>query len=328
MSSDGCFRPDASLNLVCRRPLRGGGTEFHKRLPMLSTRRRPIAATVALVPTWLAVAVVYVGTMIWSIRMSFTDSTLFPSSNYVGFAQYAKLFTTPKWLAALRNEVVFGTLYVLGCLVFGFLLAAALDRRVRFESVFRTVFLYPYAMSFVVTGLIWQWMLNPTLGIQANVRALGWDGFLFNWIVDRNMAIYTIVIAGVWQGAGLVMVIVLAGMRGISAEQWKAALIDGIPVWRIYVSIILPQLRASLAAAGMILAMGVIKTYDLVVAMTGGGPGSATEVPAKFIMDSLFERQNLGLAAAGATVLVLTVLVIVVPIRYALYVRGTRRSAA
>ncbi|MBS1166786.1 MAG: sugar transporter permease [Proteobacteria bacterium] len=295
---------------------------------MPSTRRRPIAATAALAPTWVVVAVVYVGTMIWSISMSFTDSTLFPSSNYVGFAQYAKLFTTPKWLAALRNEVVFGTLYVSGCLVLGFLLAAALDRRVRFESVFRTIFLYPYAMSFVVTGLIWQWMLNPTLGIQANVRALGWDGFLFNWIVDRDMAIYTIVIAGIWQGAGLVMVMVLAGMRGISAEQWKAALIDGIPVWRIYASIVLPQLRASLTAAGMILAMGVIKTYDLVVAMTGGGPGNATEVPAKFIMDNLFQRQNLGLAAAGATVLVLTVIVVVVPIRYALHVRGARRSAA
>lgn len=295
---------------------------------MSSKRRRPVAATVALVPTWLAATVIYVGTMVWSIRMSFTDSTLFPSSNYVGFAQYAKLFATPKWLAALRNEVVFGTLYVGGCLVLGFLLAAALDRKVRFESVFRTIFLYPYAMSFVVTGLIWQWMLNPTLGIQANVRALGWDGFLFNWIVDREMAIYTVVIAGVWQGAGLVMVIVLAGMRGISAEQWKAAQIDGIPVWRIYASIILPQLRASLVAAGMLLAMGVIKTYDLVVAMTGGGPGNATEVPAKFIMDNLFQRQNLGLATAGATVLVLTVIIIVTPVRYALHVLSNRRSAA
>ncbi|MEK1931362.1 MAG: sugar ABC transporter permease [Pararhizobium sp.] len=295
---------------------------------MHPNRKRSLAATCALLPTWFAAIFIYIGTMVWSIRLSFTDSTLFPSSNYVGFAQYTKLFRTSKWLASLENVLIFGVLYVAGCLALGFLLAASLDRKVRFESVFRTIFLYPYAMSFVVTGLIWQWMLNPTLGVQASVRALGWEGFVFDWIVNRDMAIYAVVLAGVWQGAGLVMVIVLAGMRGIEAEQWKAAQIDGVPVWRIYVSIILPQLGPALAAAGMLLAMGVIKTYDLVVAMTDGGPGYSTEVPAKFIMDNLFQRQNLGLATAGATVLVLSVIIAVAPFRYALHMRAKRKGAA
>lgn len=290
--------------------------------------KRSFAVTTALLPTWIAVIVIYVGTMLWSIRLSFTDSTLFPSSNYVGLSQYAKLFATPKWLAALQNVAIFGVLYVLGCLVVGFLLAAALDRKIRFESVFRTIFLYPYAMSFVVTGLIWQWMMNPTLGIQASVRAFGWQGFSFDWVVNPKLAIYAVVIAGVWQGAGLVMVIALAGMRGIEAEQWRAAQIDGVPAWRIYLSIILPQLGPALAAAGMLLAMGVIKTYDLIVAMTNGGPGYATEVPAKFIMDSLFQRQNLGLATAGATVLVLTVIAVVAPFRYAVHMRTRRGEGA
>lgn len=293
---------------------------------MMRRPKRSYAATAALLPTWAAVIVVYIGTMLWSIRLSFTDSTLFPSSNYVGFAQYAKLFSTPKWLAALQNVTVFGLLYVAGCLVLGFLLAAVLDRKVRFESMFRTIFLYPYAMSFVVTGLVWQWLMNPTLGIQASFRAFGWQGFSFDWVVNPKMAIYAVVIAGIWQGAGLVMVIALAGMRGIETEQWRAAQVDGIPVWRIYLSIILPQLGPALAAAGMLLAMGVIKTYDLIVAMTDGGPGYATEVPAKFIMDSLFQRQNLGLATAGATVLVLTVIAIVAPIRYALHMRARRQG--
>jgi glucose/mannose transport system permease protein len=295
---------------------------------MIRKRKRSFDVTAALLPTWVAVVVVYIGTMLWSVRLSFTDSTLFPSSNYVGLAQYAKLFSTPKWLAALQNVVVFGLLYVMGCLALGFLLAAALDRKIRFESLFRTIFLYPYAMSFVVTGLIWQWMMNPTLGIQASVRALGWQGFTFDWVVNPKLAIYAVVIAGVWQGAGLVMVIVLAGMRGIETEQWRAAQIDGVPVWRIYLSIILPQLGPALAAAGMLLAMGVIKTYDLIVAMTNGGPGYSTEVPAKFIMDSLFQRQNLGLATAGATVLVLTVIAVVVPFRYARHMRARRAEGA
>ncbi|NLS17633.1 sugar ABC transporter permease [Rhizobium sp. P40RR-XXII] len=294
---------------------------------MQAKRRRSLAATFALLPTWIAAIFVYIGTMVWSVRLSFTDSTIFPSSNYVGFAQYARLFKNSRWLASLENVLIFGILYVAGCLALGFVLAAALDRKVRFESVFRTIFLYPYAMSFVVTGLIWQWMLNPTFGIQATVRAIGWQGFVFDWIVNRDMAIYTVVFAGVWQGAGLVMVIALSGMRGIGEEQWKAAQIDGIPVWRIYLSIILPQLGPALAASGMLLSMGVIKTYDLIVAQTGGGPGYATDVPAKFIMDNLFERQNLGLASAGATVLVLSVVMAVAPFRYVLAMRARRRGA-
>lgn len=293
---------------------------------MIRKHKFSLAALGALIPTWAVAVLVFIGTMIWSIRLSFTNSTLFPTSNYVGLAQYFKLFSTNKWLASLQNLAIFGCLYVLGCLVLGFLMAAALDRKVRFESVFRTIFLYPYAMSFVVTGLIWQWLMNPTLGIQANLRSLGWDSFTFDWLVHRETALYAVLVAGIWQGAGLVMVIVLAGMRGISSEQWRAARIEGIPVWRIYVSIVLPQLGPALAAAGMLLAMGVIKTYDLIVAMTNGGPGSATEVPAKFIMDNLFQRQNLGLATAGATVLVLTVILIVVPFRYVLHMRAKRRA--
>jgi glucose/mannose transport system permease protein len=272
------------------------------------------------------VIVVYLGTMVWSVTLSFTNSRLFPSSTFVGFEQYSKLLNTAKWLVSFQNLIIFGVLYVAGCLVIGFLLAAALDRKVRFESAFRTVFLYPYAMSFVVTGLIWQWMMNPTLGIQASVRSLGWQGFSFDWIIDRDMAIYAVVIAALWQGAGLVMILVLAGMRGIDGEQWRAARIDGIPVWRVYVSIILPQLTPAFAAAGTLLSMGVIKTYDIVVALTNGGPGSATEVPAKFIMDNLFQRQNLGLATAAATLLLLTVLIIVTPFRYAQHIRARRQA--
>ncbi|ARO15942.1 multiple sugar transport system permease protein (plasmid) [Ketogulonicigenium robustum] len=286
------------------------------------------AAQLALSPTWLTVVLVYLGTMAWTVTLSFTNSRLLPNWDFVGLAQYARLFGTAKWTLALQNLVVFGVLYVAGCLVLGFLLAAALDRRVRFESAFRTLFLYPYAMSFVVTGLIWQWLMNPTLGLQPTVQDWGWAGFRFDWVTSRTMALYAVVLAGIWQGAGLVMVLALAGMRGIDAEQWRAARIDGIPVWRVYLSIILPQLGPALAAAATLLSMGVIKTYDLVIALTKGGPGSATEVPAKFIMDNMFQRQNLGLATAAAVVLLLSVIAIVVPFRYAAYIMAKRRAGA
>jgi glucose/mannose transport system permease protein len=288
--------------------------------------RKPLATLVALSPSWMVILLVYLGTMAWTVALSFTDSRLFPSWRFVGLTQYERLFSAPKWAGALQNLVIFGLLYVLGCMVTGFLLAAALDRRVRFESVFRTLFFYPYAMSFVVTGLIWQWLMNPVLGIQPTVQALGWAGFRFDWVTNRDMALYAVVLAGIWQGSGLVMVLALAGMRGIDAEQWRAARIDGIPVWRIYVSIILPQLGPAMAAAATLLSMAVIKTYDLVIALTKGGPGSATEVPAKFIIDNLFQRQNLGLATAAAVVLLLSVVILVFPFRYARHILAQRKA--
>ncbi|WP_421851308.1 carbohydrate ABC transporter permease [Marinomonas sp.] len=281
-----------------------------------------VSAFLSLTPTWIVVLVIYLGTLVWSVNLSFTNSRFMPSDKYIGFYQYEKLFHTARWLVSIENLIVFGVLYIGGCLCLGFILAASLDRKVRFENTFRTIFLYPYAMSFVVTGVVWQWILNPTLGVQSVVRSWGWETFEFNWIVDPNMAIYTVVFAAVWQGAGLVMVILLASMKGINEDQWKAARIEGIPVYRMYLSIILPQLTPAISAASMILGMAVIKTYDLVVALTSGGPGYATEVPAKFIMDNLFERQNIGLAAAGATVLLVSVLAVIVPIKYAFYLKA------
>ncbi|MET3600706.1 carbohydrate ABC transporter permease [Martelella mangrovi] len=293
---------------------------------MRNKKKRPFAAAVALFPTWAAVLVLYCGTMAWTVYLSFTNSTLFPSTQMVGWKQYETLFSTARWIVSLQNLVIFGVLFVGGCLAIGFVLAAALDRKVRYESVFRTIFLYPYAMSFIVTGLIWQWLMNPTLGVQKTVRAMGWESFRFDWIVDRDMAIYAVVVAGIWQASGLVMVLMLAGMRTIDDGQWRAARVDGIPVWRTYVSIVLPQLGPSVASAATLLSMGVVKTYDLVVALTNGGPGGASEVPAKFIMDNLFQRHNLGLAAAGSTVLLITVVLVAVPLSYARHMQAKKMA--
>jgi glucose/mannose transport system permease protein len=297
--------------------------------PVKSRRinKTQLPAALALLPTALIVLVVYIGCMLWTVRLSFTSSTLLPKLDWVGFAQYSRLFMNDRFLVSAENILIFGVLFISGCLIIGFLLAVFIDQNVRAEGVFRTIFLYPYAMSFVVTGVAWQWFLNPGLGLQKLVRDMGFESFTFDWLVNQQMAIYTIVIAGLWHGAGLTMAILLAGLRGVDSELWKAARIDGIPTWRVYLSIVLPLLRPMVVTATVLLATGVVKLYDLVVAMTLGGPGIATEVPAKFVMDHLFERNNIALGTAAATVMLITVVAILAPWVYVKYVRPQGRPA-
>ncbi len=228
----------------------------------------------------------------------------------------------------MHNVVIFGVLFVGGALVLGFLLAVVLDQRVRFENTLRTIFLYPYAMSFIVTGLIWQWLMNPGLGIQKAVRDWGFESFSFAWAVDRDMALYALVLAGLWQASGLVMALMLAGLRGVDEDIWKASRVDGIPAWRVYLFIVVPMLRPLIVTAVVLLSISVVKAFDLVVALTNGGPGIASDMPAKFVMDNLFTRQNIGLATAAATVMLITVAAVLVPWIYTEYFRKVRAGAA
>ena len=274
-------------------------------------------AWAALLPMALTVLVGYLGTVLWTLRMSVSSSRTFPADDYVGLAQYTRLFGNERWLLSLQNLAVYGLLFIAACMLIGFLLAVFIDQKVRGEGLLRTVFLYPYAVSFVATGLVWQWLLNPGSGLQQAVQQWGFPDFSFDWIIDPDRVIYTVVIASVWQASGLVMALMLAGLRGIDPQLWQATRIDGIPAWRVYCSIVLPMLAPTLATVFVLLFTGVVKVFDAVVAMTQGGPGTASDVPAKFIMDHLFARANLALASAGAIVLLLTVLALVAPLLYA-----------
>ncbi|MES2126622.1 MAG: sugar ABC transporter permease [Pseudomonadota bacterium] len=289
---------------------------------MYARRLRKLTPFAALLPMALTVIVGYLGTALWTLRVSLTSSRTFASDTFVGLAQYERLFENERWVLSLHNLALYGLLFVLACIVIGFLLAVFIDQNVSGEGVLRTIFLYPYAMSFVATGLVWQWMLTPGNGIEQAVRQLGFPNFVFDWIIDQDMAIYTVVIATVWQASGLVMALMLAGLRGIDPEIWKAARLDGIPAWRVYASIVLPMLGPTVATVFLLLSTAVIKLYDAVVAMTQGGPGIASEVPAKFIMDHLFLRSNIGLASAGAIVLLAPVLALLAPYVYARSRRG------
>lgn len=295
---------------------------------MLARRLSRLSPHAALLPMALTALGAYIGGALWTLRTSFTASRTFPSENFIGMAQYVRLFDNERWLLSLNNLAVYGALFIAACLVIGFLLAVFVDQNVKGEGVFRTVFLYPYAMSFIATGLVWQWLLAPGSGIEGAVRHIGFPGFSFDWIVRQDLAIYTIVIATVWQASGLVMALMLAGLRGIDAELWNAARVDGIPAWRVYLQIVLPMLWPTVATVTLLLTTAVVKLFDAVVAMTQGGPGIATEVPAKFIMDHLFLRSNIGLASAGAVTLLVPVLAVLAPYAYARSRRAAKEARA
>ena len=271
------------------------------------------SAKIAAIPMIVTALFVFVGGTAWTIVYSFTKSGLLPRLKWVGLQQYERLWDTKKWLVSIENLFIYGLCMLILMFVIGFILAALIDQKVRFESVFRTVILYPYALSFVVTGLIWQWILNPSFGVQGIVRDLGWASFTFDPLYNPEIAIFGVLIAGLWQGSGLVMVLMLAGLRGIDEDVWKATRVDGIPTWKTYVVVIIPMMRPVFITTLVIVTTGIVKVFDLIVAQTGGGPGIATEVPAKYVYDLMFQAQNLGQGFAASTMMLLTVMLVVVP---------------
>lgn len=274
---------------------------------------RNLNAKVAALPMIATVLVVFIGCTLWTVVYSFTSSKSLPMLNFVGFDQYTRLFSATRWHVSVRNLAIYGVLCMGFSLVTGFVLAALMDQKIRFENTFRTIFLYPYALSFIVTGLVWQWIFNPQLGLEKVIRDIGFDSFQMAILSSRTYVIYAIVIAGLWQMTGLVMVLMLAGLRNVDDEIWKAARVDGIPKWKTYLFIILPMMRPVLVTTVVLIATGIVKLYDLVVAMTNGGPGIASEVPAKYVYDFMFGWANLGQGLAASTVMLATVLIILVP---------------
>lgn len=277
---------------------------------------RNLNAKIASLPMILTALVIFLGGTIWTIVYSFTNSKLLPRPVFVGFDQYERLWSSTRWIVSIQNLAIYGVFSLIFSLVIGFVLAALMDRKIRFENAFRTIFLYPFALSFIVTGLVWQWILNPELGVQSVVRSLGWTSFTFDPLYNPDIVIYGILIAALWQGTGLVMCLMLAGLRGIDEDIWKASRVDGIPVWKTYLFIIIPMMRPVFITTLVIIASGIVKVYDLVVAQTSGGPGVASEVPAKYVYDYMFQAQNLGQGFAASTMMLLTIAIIIIPWAY------------
>ncbi len=267
-------------------------------------------------PSFLLSFLFIYGLMAWNFVLSLSASRLLPRYEFVGLDQYRALFESERWWLAIQNLAVFGSLFIVGAMALGLLLAILLDQRIRAEGLLRTIYLYPMALSFIVTGTVWKWLLNPGLGLEHLVQQLGFESFRFGWLVDPDRAIYCIVIAGIWQSAGFVMALFLAGLRGIDESIIKAAQVDGASLPLIYRRIIIPSLRPVFFSTLMVVGHLAIKSFDLVMALTNGGPGYATDLPATYMYTMAFSRGQIGLGAASATMMLATVAAIVVPYLY------------
>jgi glucose/mannose transport system permease protein len=249
----------------------------------------------------------------WTIWISLSNSTILPDYSIAGFHQYVELWSNERWRIAYTNLFLFSSLYVVGTTAIGLFLAILIDQRIRAEALWRTIYLYPLAVSFIVTGTVWRWLLSPSTGIESLVHQLGWTSFKFDWLVNREMAIYTVVITGIWQASGFVMALFLAGLRSVDPDLIKAAQIDGASMPRIYRRIILPAIGPIFVAVLVVLLQSAIKIFDLVIALTGGGPGIATTVPSIYVYDLIFQRGQMAEGAAAAMMILFALSLVLVP---------------
>jgi glucose/mannose transport system permease protein len=299
--------------------------------PTRSLSRRSFArwqfkSWAVLLPTVLVLLLVVYGFIAWTVGISFTSSRFVANFDFVGLSQYAKLWRTDRWLVAVNNLWVFSFLFIGLSVVVGLLLAIFLDQKVRMENVIRSVYLYPMAISFIVTGVSWKWILNPSLGLEKFVRDIGFEHFTFDWLINPDKSIYTLVLAAFWQSSGFIMAIFLAGLRGVDGEMFKAARLEGASLARVYWEIVLPTLRPVVFSAMVILLYQALRSFDLVVALTNGGPGFSSDLPTTFMYQYTFGRGQLAQGAASAVMITMTVVAIIVPYLYS-EIRNERLNA-
>lgn len=292
-------------------------------MPMKKTLQMNIADRMAswlpklvVAPTFLLTLVFVYGFILWNAYLSFTKSRLLPNYTWDGLKPYKRLFGLDRWDVSYTNLIKFGLLFIIFCILLGLLLAIFLDQKIRLEGALRTVYLYPMALSFIVTGTVWKWILNPEFGVENIVQGLGFENFTFDWLVNPEMSIYTVVIAGVWQSTGFVMALFLAGLRGVDSQIIQAAEMEGASRPVIYWRIIIPALRPVFFSVIIILMHIAIKSFDLIIALTSGGPGYSSDVPATFMYTYSFSRGQIAVGSASATIMLMAIIAIIVPYLY------------
>ena len=287
---------------------------------MKRTRKERLLSLVLLAPSCLLLILFVYGFIAWSGYISMTNwRGLAPKLEFVGLKQYSDLFAQPRFQRDLINTGVFTLLFLAGNLFLGLLLAVLLDRRLRGESFFRSLFLFPMSVSFVVTGTIWVWVFNPEAGLNRLFDALGFDVSKWGWITDPRMALYCVCMAAIWQMAGFTMAQYLAGLRGIAQEQREAARIDGANEAQIFRYVLLPQLWPITVGAVVVLGHISLKIFDLIFVMTQGGPARATDMPAIYMFEVSFRGDFFARGAAIGIVMLILVALLIVP--YLVYAR-------
>jgi glucose/mannose transport system permease protein len=279
-----------------------------------------VVSILLIAPAVIAIAVFVYGFIGWTAYASLIKwDKLLPDFTLVGLSNYQKLFANQRFQIDLRNTVVFTVLFLISCLVIGFLLALLLDQRIRGEGIFRSIYLFPMSISFIVTGVVWRWLLNPgspelgSTGVNLLFDMLGLGFLKTGWYTDPKIGIMAVAIAATWQMSGYTMAMYLAGLRAIPDELREAARVDGASEWQIVRRIILPLLQPVTLSAVIVLGHISLKIYDLIVSMTGPGIGFATDVPAYFMWDTTFRGNHFSRGAAIAIVLLVMVAVLIVP---------------
>jgi len=272
-----------------------------------------LTARAVLLPTVILTLVFVYGFIIFTIYISLSASKMMPSLTWVGIDNYIRMFKLSHWMTALKNFGIFGVLYIGLSAAIGLFLAILLDLSKKAEAIFRPIYLYPMAISFIVTGTAWKWFLDPGIGLERIVRSWGFAAFRFDWIKNSEFAIYTVAIAAIWQVSGYIMIIFLAGLRAVPHELIESAVVDGAPIWKVYTKVVIPQLRTAFLSAFVILGHMAIKSYDLVIALTNGGPGRASELPSTFMYSYTFGRNQMGIGASSAVFMMVIFAMIIIP---------------
>lgn len=298
---------------------------------MRQARRERWISLAMILPSIILLAVFVYGFIGWTIRVSLSKwNGVMPDYTWVGLENFRQLFTSEGGVAAQRfgidmwNTLFFTLFFLLVCVGLGLLLAVVLDQKIKGEGLFRTIYLFPMSLSFVVTGVVWKWIFAPGTedrlrGVNALVSAIGLDGLRWGWYTDTtsigpfHVALIPIIIAAGWQMTGYTMAMYLAGLRGIPEEIREAARVDGASELQIYRRVILPMLAPITLSALIILGHISLKIFDLIYTMTGKGTGFVTDVPGIFMFETTFQGNHYSQGAAISIIMLLMVAVVIVP---------------
>jgi len=282
-------------------------------------------------PSLILLAVFVYGLIAWTTKLSVSDQhDALGSKGFVGLENYKNLFTNDiqdRFTHSLKNLLIFTVVFLVGTMVFGLLWAFLLERGVRAEGFFRTVYLFPMAVSFVASGVVWRWLMNPVTGdgaggINALFAAMHLDFLQNKWWTNPTWGMAAMAMPAIWQLSGYVMALFLAGFRGIPAELKEAAAVDGASTYRLYRNVIFPQLTPVALSALIIIGHMSMKMFDLIMSVSG--PQWLTEVPAVYVWQTLL-TSDYAKAAAISIVLLLLVAVVIVP--YLIYTNRAEKNS-
>jgi glucose/mannose transport system permease protein len=274
--------------------------------------------SVALVaPSIIAVGIFIYGFIAWTLRVSLSSwKGLLPDYSWAGLSNYIELFSDPRFLIDLRNTAIFTLVFVVGSLLLGFFTAILLDQNLPGENFFRNLFLFPLAISYIVTGVVWRWLMNPAEGTRISgfnqlFSYFGWDFLVNRWHTTPTWGIAAIALAAIWQMSGFTMALYLGGLRSIPDEVRESARVDGASEWQLYRYIIIPLLNPVTLSAVIILGHISLKVFDLIIALAG--KQLALDVPAIYMWQATFDGYFFGRGAAISILLLLIISILIIP---------------